>query len=87
MPCRECNAAVARMKINASADLFGDGIESLPECNLFQIKVENGIRIAHLICNNIGGLLSDLSEDGFQRQVLALDRRQVRSGLLISQFC
>ena len=86
MPFRQRNAAVTRMKINASACLFRDGIKSLPESDLFQIKVENGIRIAHLICHNIGGLLIELAEDGFQRQVFALDRRQVWSGLLISRL-
>ncbi len=38
LPFRERNAAVARMKINACADFFRDSIESLPECDLFQIK-------------------------------------------------
>ena len=76
LPFRKRNATLARMKVNAGAGFFRDGVESLPECDPLQIKIENGVGIAHLIRNDIGSLFVELGEYCLQGCVLALKRRQ-----------
>ena len=74
--------AVARVEIDAGVGFFGDDIEGLPERNLFEVEIDDRIRIAELVRSGFGCLTGEVGE-GRRQGYMPLKRRQLRGGLFV----